>query len=164
MPRTPIDYSNAIIYTISKDDLVYVGSTTEYTKRKSHHRTSCNSNVIGTFNMKLYKTIRENGGWEAFTMKPYKVVSCKNKMELLIEEEKARQELKSTLNSYLCSVNDKPKKIKCDCGCDVVFTALKKHRNSAKHTRLLSLLNTNVSVEEEAKDEGKATGSASLSK
>jgi hypothetical protein len=203
MPRKPIDYSKAMIYTISKGDLVYVGSTTDFTKRKSQHKAVCNNEKDRHYISPVYMMIRENGGWDTFTMKPYKLFPCKTKMELLIEEERVRRELatmnkskairsqeeateyrkdyyienkveklewqkqyhiehKDERNTYTRLHNSE--RVKCECGSIVRKDVIKKHRNSAKHTRLLSLLNTNVSVEKEAKDEGETTGSASLSK
>ena len=43
MPKTPIDYSKSVIYKIEhieKPELVYVGSTTDLTKRKYNLKTS----------------------------------------------------------------------------------------------------------------------------
>ena len=45
MPRKPIDYSKTISYKIVCNDLsitdCYVGHTTDFTKRKSHHKSDC---------------------------------------------------------------------------------------------------------------------------
>ena len=41
MPKTKTDYSKTVIYKIQHiedESLVYVGSTTNFTKRKSHHK------------------------------------------------------------------------------------------------------------------------------
>ena len=51
MPRLPIDYSRTIIYKlVHKDDLddvnIYVGHTTDFTKRKNRHKVSCNLQMI----------------------------------------------------------------------------------------------------------------------
>ena len=46
MPRTPTDYSKSVIYKIEhidKPELLYVGSTTNFTNRKSEHKTACNN-------------------------------------------------------------------------------------------------------------------------
>jgi hypothetical protein len=43
MPKKVIDYNKAIIYTISNGYYIYVGSTTQFTKRKNHHKTCCNN-------------------------------------------------------------------------------------------------------------------------
>ena len=45
MPKTEIDYSKSVIYKIVCDDLnvkdCYVGSTTNFIKRKRHHKEAC---------------------------------------------------------------------------------------------------------------------------
>ena len=91
------NYDNGLVYKIqhnSIDELLYVGSTTEFTKRKSHHKFS-SKNVPS----KLYVMIRENGGWENFTMTLVKYFPCNTKRELEAEEEKVRRELNASLNS-----------------------------------------------------------------
>ena len=48
MPRTPIDYSKSVIYKIQhleKDELVYVGSTTNFVKRKNKHKSCCKNEL-----------------------------------------------------------------------------------------------------------------------
>ena len=48
MPKKPIDYSNCCIYKIQhieKEDLVYVGHTTNFTKRKCQHKYICKSEL-----------------------------------------------------------------------------------------------------------------------
>ena len=96
MPRGKVDYQKGLIYTIKTGDSLYVGSTTNYTKRKCEHK-----NFINTKNRKLYQTIRDNGGeWE---IKPYKLFPCNSKLELEIEEEKIRRELKCDLNMIKCN-------------------------------------------------------------
>lgn len=114
MPRTPIDYSKSVIYKIQhleKDELVYVGSTTSFVKRKNTHKTHYNN---GKVKSKVYAMIRENGGWDCFNMIIIKEYPCQTKTELLQEEDKVMRELKTSLNtirSYL-SPEDKIKKIK----------------------------------------------------
>ena len=108
------DYSQTVIYKIQhreKPELLYVGCTTNFNARKHQHR--CRVSNVGDkeYNAYKYKMIRENGGFEAFDMKPVKIISCKNKLEAEIEEEKTRQELKATLNSVI-----KPLPVKKDPG------------------------------------------------
>tara|TARA_R110000787_G_C13191901_1_gene423081 strand:+ start:95 stop:631 length:537 start_codon:yes stop_codon:yes gene_type:complete len=89
------DYSKGLIYTIKTGNSIYVGSTTNFTKRKWRHKKN-----IENDNTKLYQTIRENGGeWE---MKPYKEFSCETKQQLNIEEERIRCDLKADLNMNSC--------------------------------------------------------------
>jgi hypothetical protein len=72
MPKKAIDYSKIVIYKIVCNDLnikdVYVGSTTDFRKRKNQHKTNC-CNVDGEkYNLKVYQMIRANGGWYNWTM------------------------------------------------------------------------------------------------
>ena len=100
MPRTPIDYKRSVIYTIKTGDGLYVGSTTDFTKRKNSHKSNIYNEKRKDYNYKLYKTIRENGGeWD---MKPYKEYPCENKTQLVIEEERVRCELNADLNNNRC--------------------------------------------------------------
>jgi hypothetical protein len=95
------DYSKSIIYTIRSRDNVYVGSTIDFRSRKNQHK-KCIYNENGKlYNLKLYKTIRENN--YEWVMRPYSKYPCKDKLELTIEEEKVRQLLKADLNMCACS-------------------------------------------------------------
>ena len=61
MPRIAIDYTNTIIYKIQhndNDELIYVGHTTDFTKRKSSHKTNTNSVSGKAYNRQVYKMIR----------------------------------------------------------------------------------------------------------
>ena len=66
MPKTKIDYNNTIIYKIVSNDIsiteVYVGHTTDFTRRKNQHKCSCNNPTNKTHHFKLYEIIRENEG------------------------------------------------------------------------------------------------------
>lgn len=68
MPRLPIDYSKTVIYKIVCNNLnikdLYVGSTTDFRRRKSQHKSSCEANKI----LKVYTMINANGGWDNWTM------------------------------------------------------------------------------------------------
>ena len=101
MPRTSIDYSNTIIYKIQhndKDELIYVGHTTDFTKRKSAHKHTTHSEKDKAYNRQLYKMIRDNGDWDSFKMIEIKKFSCTNKREAEAEEDKVMRELKATMN------------------------------------------------------------------
>ena len=99
------DYSKTIIYKIchnTKPDLIYVGSTTNFTKRRNQHKSRSQNPNDKEHDIHKYKMIRENGGWNEFSMSPIKEFPCKSKMESMIEEEKCRLELKATLNKNKC--------------------------------------------------------------
>ena len=71
MLKTATDYSKNVIYKIQHNDddsLLYVGHTCNFIKRKALHKYNCK------LSQKLiYKMIRDNGGWECFTMIVIKV-------------------------------------------------------------------------------------------
>jgi len=100
-------YENAVIYKIHSlnPDVkeVYVGSTCDFANRKYNHKKCCNNPNDNGYNYKLYKYIRENGGWDKFMMTPIKMYPCNSKMELHIEERKNIEELNATLNSDIPS-------------------------------------------------------------
>jgi len=101
-----IDYSKSVIYKIEHIDspeLLYVGSTTDFIRRKSEHKRNYNNeNKKNTYNLKLYTMIRSNGGFESFKIMIICEFPCNSKTELVIEEEKHRKELQATLNSNKC--------------------------------------------------------------
>ena len=72
MPKKDIDYSKTIIYKIVCNDLnitdVYVGHTTNFIKRKARHKYDCNNINGKAYNYKIYTTIRDNGGFENWSM------------------------------------------------------------------------------------------------
>jgi hypothetical protein len=111
MPKTPIDYSKSVIYKIEhidKPELIYVGSTTDFIKRKSDHKSRCNNEKDKKYNCKIYQLIRAHGNWESFKIMVICEYPCNSKTELIIEEEKHRKELQASLNtnkSY-CSVEE----------------------------------------------------------
>lgn len=66
MPRKPIEWNKCIIYKIWKDDDFYVGSTTNFANRKRNHKILViMKSKYKDYNLKIYQTIREKGGWIA---------------------------------------------------------------------------------------------------
>lgn len=102
MPKQAIDYSKTIIYKIEHiidKNLLYVGHTTDFTKRKSSHKKACNCKSDSNNHLKIYQMIRDNGGWDMFQMVEIKKFPCQDTNEARLEEEHYRIELKATLNS-----------------------------------------------------------------
>ena len=123
MPKDIIDYSNTIIYKIyCNDDSitdVYVGHTTNFYVRKYQHKNACNALK---HNYKIYKTIRENGGWNNWNMVEIANYNCKNSTEARIKEQQHYEELKPSLNC--CSPY--ATKIQYFCStCNLQFNSLK---------------------------------------
>jgi hypothetical protein len=97
MPKTATDYSKNIIYKIQHNDddsLLYVGHTTNFIKRKSLHKYHCE-----THPSPVYKMIRDNGGWNCFTMIVIQNFPCETKMEARIEEDRMMREMKASMNT-----------------------------------------------------------------
>ena len=102
MPKTPQDFSKGLIYSIvckTDETLLYVGSTTNFTQRKSSHKSTCNNENDENHNFPVYVMIRANGGWDSFNIKPVKEFPCESKIQLVIEEERFRVEMQAKLNT-----------------------------------------------------------------
>jgi len=117
MPKTKTDYSKTLIYKIVCKDLnikdCYVGNTTNWIKRKSAHKISCNNQNSKEHNFNLYKFIRENGGWDNWEMIEIKKYPCKDKREAEAEERRLYEELNSNLNSQRPFTTNDEKKNYC---------------------------------------------------
>ena len=101
MPRTPIDYSKCVIYKIEHiedDSLLYVGLTTNFNKRKGTHKSICRNERSKEHNHKLYRMIRDNGGWEMFRMIEIEKYPCNDKREAEKRETEIMKELKASMN------------------------------------------------------------------
>ncbi len=103
MPKKNTNYENTVIYKIQhieKEDMLYVGSTTDFTKRKcAHKKCSFAPEHSQNYNLKLYTMIRENGGWDSFRMLEIEKFPCKDKREAEAEEDRIMKELKANMNS-----------------------------------------------------------------
>jgi hypothetical protein len=103
MGRIKTDYSKLIIYVIKcQDDNIteeYIGSTTNFTKRKYQHKSCCNNEKDKNYHNLKYKFIRENGGWDNWIMLEVLKYPCNDKREAERREEEIRLERKAKLNS-----------------------------------------------------------------
>ena len=105
MPRKPIDYSNTIIYKLCCNDTlikeIYVGHTTNWTKRKGSHKTRCNNENSEKYNLYVYQFIREHGGFENWSMVEIEKLCCTDTHDALKNERKYIDLLGATLNKVL---------------------------------------------------------------
>ena len=166
------DYSKGIIYKLCcKDPLIteiYIGSTTNFIKRKHRHKWNCNNNTEKNkkYNLKVYKFIRNNGGFENWTMIMLEQYNCNNKKELESRERYCIELLKPTLNGQLPTrtkqewrlenkdkikqhnINNKDKikesnkqKVICDiCNSEVNRNHLARHKKSLKCIKFQELI------------------------
>ena len=105
MPKKEIN--NYFFYKIvcldSNIDLCYVGSTANWKARNHNHKSRCNNeNCSKTYNIKLYKTIRENGGWDNFKMVQVGTREQLTKREAEQIEDEYRITLKANMNDMRC--------------------------------------------------------------
>ena len=102
MPKVPMDYSKTHFYKIvcknpNIQDL-YIGHTTEFTKRKNQHKTRCCNPENPKHHFTVYRFIRDNGHWENWEMVLIHTLHCENKLDALRIEREIFDELKPTLN------------------------------------------------------------------
>ena len=168
MPKTKTDYSKTLIYKIVCNDLnvkdCYVGHTINWIKRKSAHKTSCNNQKKKQYNFKLYKFIRENGGWDNWEMIEIKKYACNDKREAEAEERRYYEELNSNLNMVRPFRTEDEKKeqkkqntkenkdkieaqnkikVQCECGCKFRKDSFTRHLKSKKHQNYINNLEEN---------------------
>jgi hypothetical protein len=181
------DYTKTIIYKLINYDypeLVYVGTTTNFTKRKQQHKERCLNEKNKKYYLKVYVSIREYDGWENWNMIKICDYPCNNKREAELEEDKYMTELKANMNMIRASrtrkqyykdnkekIKDKMKEymkeyneinknthkvyyednkekilekrkeiVKCECGCEVTKSNLKRHKSNKKHISLMKCI------------------------
>jgi hypothetical protein len=113
MPKKEIDYSKIVMYRIVCNDITitdtYVGCTTNFEKRKYNHRSLAKeptnkrkeyAKYAGkqSYERALYQKIRENGGWENWSMIKIEDYPCKDRYEAEKRERELMEQYKVTLN------------------------------------------------------------------
>ncbi len=154
MPKVNVDYSKIIMYKIVCNDLAitdcYVGHTTGFTKRKCHHKnSSLNSNYVH-HNLKIYKTIRDNGGWDNFQMIEIEKYPCNDGNEARARERYWFEQFNATMNSnspYQRRIDDSTRAKQwrdnnldhtCECGMPCTRSNINRHRKTERHTQRLN--------------------------
>jgi len=137
------DYSKGVIYTIKCDSGIYVGSSTNFSKRKADHKYIIKHKLM--LDRLIYKSIRKHLG--VCTIEIYKMFPCKNKNELIAEEQRIMKELNANLNTYECQITYINNRIVCECGANVRRDNIIRHRKSDKH---ISFLINESQMEEES--------------
>jgi len=108
------NFSDTVIYKIVCLDPtitdVYVGSTTEFNERKRSHKYNCCNENSNRYSLKIYETIRANGGidnWEMIEIESY---PCENDEQKRERERYWYNVLKPSLNMYLPLLTEEEKK------------------------------------------------------
>jgi hypothetical protein len=108
-----IDYSKGVIYEIVCNDSnitnKYYGSTVDLEKREKEHKRNCRTPTDEHYNFKVYKYIREHGGFANWVVKSVKEYPCESDLELRMEEqtyiELDRSMCLNDRNAYLSKEN-----------------------------------------------------------
>ena len=97
------DYSTTVIYKITcKNPNItdkYVGHTIDFVRRRKEHKAATVSEQCVYYNSKLYKFIRDNGGWNNWKMEIIAFYECNNLHEARQKEQEHYIELNASLNS-----------------------------------------------------------------
>lgn len=110
------EYNNSSIYKlccripIIKD--FYVGSTTNFTRRKHQHKACATNYKNKNYNMPVYQFIRATGGWHNWDMVEIEKFSAKDKLELCKREREVMEELEPQLNRRLAYCSEEEHKAK----------------------------------------------------
>ena len=155
MPKQNVDYSKTVIYKIVGNDLnvkdIYIGSTTDYIRRKhSHKSNSLNANGK-KYNLKVYQFIRNNEGWDNWSMFEIEKYPCNDKREAELRERYYHELLNANLNTQTPCRSQKEyrdnnkdvikvkKAVKkyCACGVECSNGNQNRHFKSQKHQDFL---------------------------
>jgi len=155
MPRIPVDYSKTTFYKIiSKDPNIsdlYIGHTTNFTRRKNQHKQSCEIETRHNYNQKVYQFIRANGGFKNWLILEIETRECKDANEARRIEGEYIRSLNATLNRVIAGRTMKEYKdenkeeiyakakvhFDCICGSSVRISDKSEHIKSAKHIQYL---------------------------
>ena len=100
-----LDFSKAVIYKISCNDIdiknIYIGSSCNFTNRRAKHKKNTNNKVGKLYHLKLYKFIRDNGGWDEFKIEIIENYPCNNSIELIDREKYYIRLYNADLNTNL---------------------------------------------------------------
>ena len=103
-PKT-INYNKTYFYKICCKDVsitdIYVGHTTNFTIRRRNHKFCCKTIEDRDYNLKVYRFIRENGGWDNWDMILLECCSCEGFLEAKAKERQYIELLNATLNAII---------------------------------------------------------------
>ena len=88
------------IKSIDNDEIIYVGTTTNYKKRMIQHKSRSKNENDKEYNKPLYIYIREQGGFNNFEFDIIEEVECDNKNEALVIENKYIEQYNCKCNKH----------------------------------------------------------------
>tara|TARA_E500000318_G_scaffold51081_1_gene47816 strand:+ start:686 stop:1144 length:459 start_codon:yes stop_codon:yes gene_type:complete len=131
----------------------YIGSTNNFNDRKRKHIENCNNISYKSYNIKLYKFIRDNGNfnnWDFEILETFENIISNNDLHKI--EAQYIKNNNSTLNSNMSGrtkkeyyenkknqINNKrAQKITCECGAIISISVKYKHIKTYKHKQALN--------------------------
>jgi len=100
-----VNYKKSVIYKLCSKDLnvkdFYIGASSCIRTRKATHKSACNREQGKKYNMKVYKFIRENGGFDDWELIWLADAPCENRLQLRGIERKYIEQYRPTLNSCI---------------------------------------------------------------
>ena len=107
MPRTQINYDNTYFYRIVCKDLsitdFYIGHTTDFRRRKTQHKTSCNNKNGRSYKIEFYQFIRANNGWDNWDMILIEQIQCDDGLDARKKERCFVESMHASLTSSISS-------------------------------------------------------------
>jgi hypothetical protein len=102
MTRDSADYGNTAFYQIRCRDssitTTYIGHTVNFKIREQKHKSSCNNKKGPRYHLRVYRSIREHGGWENWEMILLEHRSCRGKAEAEERERELMFQYQTALN------------------------------------------------------------------
>jgi len=156
--KSTLFYIYKIVCNNDLNNLVYVGSTKHFDRRRNNHKYFCNTGS----NMKLYQCIRLNGGWDNWKMIELEKQEFEDKKGALLREGYYKKLLNADLNKnvpgrttqeYYNDCKDrlrciKNTKFECQCGGKYTYANKAKHlKNSKKHVNFIENKSINNNIE-----------------
>ena len=119
------------LYNPNTNDF-YIGSTYEPTKRWDDHRYNTGAYDNKKYNYKVYRTIRETGGWDNWRQQIIDSYYEITKEDLKDIEQDYIIKLNPNCNSANAK-NNKDQLYKCECGSTILLGGLDKHVLTSLH-------------------------------
>jgi len=132
------DYSFYMI--VGKDDtnLKYIGSTKDFYYIMCIHKSYCNNPKSKKYNFKVYKTIRDNGGWDNFNKILMINIESLYDTEALQIEEKIRKAENGNMNGKKCHTTDEETKLQKSLDTKKSY---EKRKNTDKYKEMMAKIN-----------------------
>jgi len=97
---TKVGYVYKLAIKDGSIDDCYVGSTCRIRQRKYDHKINCNNENRHSYNYRVYRFIRENGGFENWDLYLLDEIKYNDKIEILKREREWIERLKPKLNVH----------------------------------------------------------------